>query len=170
MRETVSRSVESWGARTHLNVAGYLWVAGMLGLLAALEANKIGLYLVPPFGATLTILLLLPDAAIAQPYSVIAGSVIGAGVGTITSLFGQGIGMAVVAAAVAFGVISLLRAFHPPGVALAIYPILLRPGHWFPLLVVLPFAAIAVMSASILSRLVRDWPSYPKPLIKAARK
>ncbi|HVB33112.1 MAG TPA: HPP family protein [Patescibacteria group bacterium] len=158
--------VQSWGSTTRFNLAGYLWVAGMLGLLAALEANKIGLYLVPPFGATLTILFLLPDAAIAQPYAVVGGSVAGAAVGTITSLFGRGIDLAVVAAVVGFAFISLARAYHPPGVALAIYPILLHPGNWFPLAVVLPFTAVAVGSAALLSKLVQGWPPYPKPLLK----
>jgi CBS domain-containing membrane protein len=167
MRNLFSRIVDSWGTRTTLPAAGYLWIAGMLGLLAALETNKIGLYLVPPFGATLSILLLLPDATIAQPYAVVAGSVIGASVGTVTSLFGQGLAMAVLAALIAFAVISLIRAYHPPGVALAIYPILLRPGDWFPLAVVLPFAVTAVGSAALLSRWVANWPAYPKLLKKA---
>lgn len=138
----------------------------MFGVLAALEANRVGLFLVPPFGATLSILLLLPDSAIAQPYALVAGSVVGTSVGTIMSLFAQGVGMAVLAAVIAFAVINLIHAYHPPGVALAIYPLLLHPGHWFPLLVVLPFALIAVGSAALLSRLVDNWPAYPKPLGK----
>ena len=64
---------------------------------------------------------------------------------------------------------TLLRAFHPPGVALALYPVLLHPGNWFPLLVVLPFTVIAVGSAALLSRLVDKWPQYPKPLGKGSR-
>ncbi|MGH9326973.1 MAG: HPP family protein [Terriglobia bacterium] len=164
----VSKIIRSWGTKPTFNAVGYLWFAGMFGVLAALEANKIGLYLVPPFGATLSILLLLADAAIAQSYAVILGSVAGASVGTLISLFAQGAGMAVLAAVVALGAIELLRAYHPPGVALAMYPLLLHPGHWFPILVVLPFTAIAVGSAAILSKLVGKWPTYPKPLGKRA--
>lgn len=44
------------------------------------------------------------------------------------------------------------------------YPLLFHPGNWFPLVVVLPFTVIAVCSAAILSRLVHEWPAYPKPL------
>jgi hypothetical protein len=40
----------------------------MFGVLAFLEFNKIGLYLVPPFGATLSILLLV----VVLPFTVIA--------------------------------------------------------------------------------------------------
>jgi hypothetical protein len=44
------------------------------------------------------------------------------------------------------------------------YPLLLEPGHWFPLIVVLPFTLIAAGSAALLSRQVKKWPAYPKPL------
>jgi CBS-domain-containing membrane protein len=47
----------------------------MFSVLALLEANRIGVFLVPPFGATLTILMLLPDAPVVQPHALIAGSV-----------------------------------------------------------------------------------------------
>lgn len=164
MSNPLSRIIRSWGTRRAFNLPGYLWAAGMFVVLAALEANKVGLYLAPPFGATLSILLRLPDAEIAQPYALIGGSVVGAGVGTIMSLFAHGPEMAVVAAIVAFALINLIGAYHPPGVALALYPLLLHTGHWFPLLVVLPFTAIAVGSAALLSKLVRSWPAYPKPL------
>jgi CBS-domain-containing membrane protein len=72
--------------------------------------------------------------------------------------------MAIVAAVLAFGVINLIHAYHPPGVALAMFPVLLHTGHWFPLVVVLPFTVIAAGSAALLSRLVGEWPTYPKPL------
>ena len=75
----------------------------------------------------------------------------------------------VVAAVAAFGVTNLIRAYHPPGVALAMYPVLLHPGHWFPLSVVLPFTLVAVGSAALVSRLVREWPVYPKPLRDSRR-
>jgi CBS domain-containing membrane protein len=150
MSKVFSRIVQSWGTKATFNLAGCLWMAGMFGVLAALEANRIGLYLVPPFGATLSILYLVPDAAIEQPYALIVGSVAGASIGTLMSLFARGLDVAVVAAVVAFGVMTLLRAFHPPGVALALYPVLLHPGNWFPLLVVLPFTVIAVGSAALL--------------------
>jgi CBS domain-containing membrane protein len=136
----------------------------MFGVLAALEANRIGVFLVPPFAATLTILVLLPDAPVAQPYALITGSVCGAAVGTGTSFFGHDIGMAVLAMIAAFVVISLIRAYHPPGVALASIPVLLHPGPWFPLLVVLPFTVVAVASVAALSKWSRGWPEYPKPL------
>jgi hypothetical protein len=72
--------------------------------------------------------------------------------------------MAILAAVAAFGIINLIHAYHPPGVALAMYPLPLHPGHWFPLTVVLPFTVVAAGSAALLSRLVGERPAYPKPL------
>ena len=126
-----STIVQCWGTKPSLRISGYLWVAAMFGLLAILEANQIGVFLVPPFAATLTILVSLPDAPVAQPYALITGSVCGAAVGTGASCIGRGIGMAVLAMIAAFVVISLIHAYHPPGVALASIPVLLHPGHWF---------------------------------------
>ena len=90
-------------------------VAVDVGVLAVLEHDRIGLYLIPPFGATLTVLLDLPEAPVAQPYALIAGSVVGASMGTLLSLFSRGSLMATVAAVLTFGVINLIRAYHPPG-------------------------------------------------------
>src|ERR1700756_1710522 len=164
MSHLCSIVVRCWGTRPTLRLGGYLWVAAMFGLRAALEANRIGVFLVPPFGATLTILMLLLDAPVAQPYSLIVGSVCGAAMGTGGSCFGSGLAMAVLAMIAVFVVISLIHTYHPPGVALAAIPVLLHPGHWFPLLVVLPFTAAAVGSAAAMSKWLPGWPVYPKSL------
>lgn len=164
MRNRLSRIVNSWGTRATFHVYQYVWVLAMLAVLAALETNRIGLFLVPPFGATLTILLVLPDASIAQPYALIAGSVTGAALGTVLSIYHRGPVVAIVAAFLAFAVLNLMRSYHPPGVALAMYPPLLHAGLWFPVAVVLPFTTVAVASAALLSRMVKSWPQYPKPL------
>jgi CBS-domain-containing membrane protein len=164
MNITLGKVIRSWGTKPKLFIPGYLWALSLFGVLAFLEFDRVGLYLVPPFGATLCILLLLPDAPVAQPFALIVGSVVGASIGTLLSLFARDLGMAVVAAIVACLVISVLRAFHPPAVALSLYTVLLHPGNWFPLVVVLPFTVIAVCSAALLSRLVDKWPTYPKPL------
>jgi len=108
--------------------------------------------------------MLLPETPVAQPYALIMGSVCGAAVGTGVSFLGSGLGMAVLAMIAAFIVISLIHAYHPPGVALASIPVLLHPGHWFPLIVVLPFTAVAVGSAAAMSKWLRGWPVYPKSL------
>src|ERR1700747_1360664 len=97
MSHLCSNVVRCWGTRPSLRMSGFLWVAAMFGILAVLEANQIGVFLVPPFGATLTILMLLPDTPVAQPYALIAGSVVAAAVGTGCGCFGSGPGIAVLA-------------------------------------------------------------------------
>jgi len=58
----------------------------------------------------------------------------------------------------------VLRAYHPPGVALAMFSPLLHPGWWFAVQVVLPFTLVAVASAALMSRLRRGQTRYPAPL------
>ncbi|MHB1794153.1 MAG: HPP family protein [Acidobacteriaceae bacterium] len=158
--------VDSWGTKLRFSLGAYLWFLIMLAFLAVLQMKRIGLYLVAPFQATLTILHLIPDAAIAQPYAVVVGSVCGASVGTLMTVAGHSVWIAIASVAIAFVVIHLLRAYHPPGVALALYPALLHPGRWFPVTVVLPFTVTAVVSATLFSRMSRHWPKYPLPLRK----
>jgi CBS domain-containing membrane protein len=141
-----------------------LWFLLLLATLALITRNEYGLYLVPPFLATLSILHFLPDVAIAQPYAVISGSVVGASIGTLISRFGQGPIFAAAAAAAAFVILHLLRAYHPPGVALALYPALLHTPLTFPFFIVLPFAVLAVGSTALFSKLSPQWPHYPLPL------
>jgi CBS-domain-containing membrane protein len=143
---------------------GCLWMAALLGALTWLDFRGGGLFLIPPFAATLTILIYQPNVSIAQPIAVVGGSFLGASIGTVLSvLFGFGPGVALLAALAAMIVLPLLRVFHPPGVALAMCPALLHCGTWFAILVVLPFTLAAVISCALLSHLVSSWPRYPAP-------
>ena len=161
----LDRLVARWGASRRPDLAGCLWMAALLGALAWLDLRHGGVFLVPPFAATMTILLYLPDVAIAQPFAIVVGSTLGAAIGTVLSLvFGFGPAIAMVAALTALIVLPLLRAYHPPGVALAMYPALLHPGLWFAVQVVLPFTLVAVITAALMSRLLRSWPRYPVAL------
>ena len=164
MRHLWSSIVGSWGTKMKFSLPVYLWFLAMLASMAFLTKDKLGLYLVPPFLATLSILHFLPDSAIAQPYAVIVGSVAGAAIGTFMTIFGYGPLFAALGAALAFVVIHALHAYHPPGVALALYPALLHTHPMFPVRVVLPFAILAVGSAAFFSRLSSKWPKYPMPL------
>jgi hypothetical protein len=72
-------------------------MAVLLGVLAWLDFRG-GTFPVPPFAATMTILLYLPDVWIAQPFAIVFGSILGAAIGTVLSLFlGFGPGVAMVA-------------------------------------------------------------------------
>jgi hypothetical protein len=74
-------------------------MAVLLGILVWLDDRGGGTFLVPPFAAMITILLYLPNVAIAQPYTVIFDSTCGAGIGTApTSLLGFGPDVAILSA------------------------------------------------------------------------
>lgn len=163
MSEFVSRIGRRRGTRSRLNIAEYLWILCDIQRTGAAGGSAHRVISAPPrFGATPTILLDLPEVAVAQPYGLVAGSVAGASVGALLSLFSRGAIMAIVAAVVAFGIVNLIHAYHPPGVALTMSPLLLSPGHWFPLTVVLPFTVIATGAAALLSRLVEKMACLPQ--------
>jgi CBS domain-containing membrane protein len=82
--------VRRWGTISQLNTAEYVWILSMFGVLAMLEHDRIGLFLIPPFGATLTILIDFPEAPVAQPYALVVGSVVGVSIGTLLSLIARG--------------------------------------------------------------------------------
>lgn len=134
-------------------VIGEIWMTTLLGVLAWLGSSQNAIFLVPPFGASLAILLYLPEARIAKPLPVICGSVGGAVLGAILAVpLGTGPSTAVVAGLTAALVLTALKVFHPPGVALAMYPALMHVSPWFPLEVVLPFTLVAVLSAPLARR------------------
>lgn len=164
MQRHLVKILDAWGTRMKFSVSAYLWFLFMLAVLATLQRDRIGLFLVPPFLTTLTILHLLPESPIAQPYPVIVGSTVSAGIGTVMAMLSRSTWAIVGATGLAFIVIHLLRAYHPPAVALSLYPSLLHPSVWFPLRVVLPFMIVAVVSAAALCRVLPGWPRYPVPL------
>jgi CBS-domain-containing membrane protein len=161
----LSRILASWCTRHRPAALGCLWMAVLLGALTCLDLRDGGIFLIPPFAATLAILVYQPDVSIAQPAAVVCGSVVGATIGTLLSLLlGFGPGVAMLAALTAVIMLPLLRVYHPPGIALAMCPALLHCGARFPVDVVLPFTLVAVLSSALLSRLFSCWPRYPAPL------
>ena len=156
--------------RVALPALGTVWMAILLGALAWLDRRHGGMLLVPPFATTTSILLYLPQVSIARPLAIVVGCTFGAAIGTVASLvIGFGPGVAVLAAFVALIALHWGRVYHPPGVALAMYASLLHPGLWFPVEIVLPFTLCAVISAMMMSRLLREWPCYPSPPAEAGR-
>jgi CBS-domain-containing membrane protein len=155
-------SRKSWCKLTGPALLGCLWMAGLLGALTWLDLRDGTIFLLPPFAATLTILVYLPNTPVAQPVAVVCGSVFGAATGTVFSLvLGSGAAVAMLAALAAMIMLPLLRVFHPPAAALAMCPALLHLGPWFALEVVLPFTLVAVISWAVISRLLRGLPRYP---------
>lgn len=145
----------------------WLWAAILLILLAWADQalNAISLYLVPPFAASLSILLYLPQQPVAQPLPVIAGSTLSALVGTLVALFVHGPFPAAITGIVLLWALPRVGLYHPPAIALSLYPLLLHPGIWFPFAVVLPFTVVAVLSHIWFSRHLSHWPRYPREAV-----
>ncbi|MDA8343945.1 MAG: HPP family protein [Thermaerobacter sp.] len=144
--------------------SGYIWFVLMLALVALPDGQPgvLRVLLVPPFAATLSIVLRLSEQDVAQPLPVVLGSTLGAAIGTVFSFSVHGPVWAVVAAVATFVLLNALRTYHPPALALSMYPLLLRPSVLFPLIPVAAFTLVAVGSAAVLSRRVAGWPTYPR--------
>ncbi len=157
----------NWIYKGNISWLQAVWFLSILCILAWLDRTTNFVWLVPPFAATLTILLLLPKSPIAQPIPVVIGTTLAASFGTAVSMLVHGPIYAVLTALAIVIVLPFLRIYHPPGVALSMYPLLLHTGILFPVLVVLPFTLISVISCSVLSKLSKSWANYPLPLEKA---
>ncbi|MCY0878881.1 MAG: HPP family protein [Firmicutes bacterium] len=144
------------------NTARMLWAGGMLACLLVaghLAQLRTGL-LIPPFGATLSLLVYLPEQPVSQPLPVVGGSTLGAVVGSLGHLWWPSPWMAGIVAAALLLLLPRVGLYHPPAIALAIYTELLHPAFWFPWLVVFPFTALAVTSYALCARYTKGTP-YP---------
>ncbi len=148
----------------HLPWQTYIWLSVILGSFGVMDHFflHVTAFLVPPYAAILTLIVALPQKDVSQPAPIIAGGTLSAGVGSLLALWGHGPLLAAVAGIVAFSMLPGLGLFFPPGVALAMVPLLIKTTPWFPLLSVLPFTLLACGSASWLSAHVKKWPLYPK--------
>ncbi len=108
------------GLRAGVGAAAALGVSGLLVLAPDVDL-RLGLYMVAPFGASAVLLFAAPNSPLAQPWSAVVGNVASAlaGVAVVMSIpdraasAGLAVGLAILA-------MSLLRALHPPGGAVAL--------------------------------------------------
>jgi CBS-domain-containing membrane protein len=70
----LGRVITGWGAQYRPTLPGCLWMAVLLGALVWLDLRRNGIFLVPPFATTMTVLLYLPDVPTAQPFAIVTGS------------------------------------------------------------------------------------------------
>jgi CBS domain-containing membrane protein len=85
-------------------------------------------FLVAPMGATAVLLFAVPASPLAQPWPIIGGNTISAGIGILVALVvREPILAAGIAVALAIAVMSLCRCLHPPGGAAALLAVL--GGH-----------------------------------------
>lgn len=128
-------------------------------------ASHTVLFIIAPMGASAVLLFALPSSPLAQPWSVLVGNMMSAGVGVSCFLLITNIHMAAaisVAAAIAF--MFLTRSLHPPGGAIALYAVLGGPdihalGFNYMLAPVGVNSLVLILSAIIFNNLTRH--PYP---------
>ena len=136
MRDRLCRAVTD----TAFTATGILGLALIFLILGFLDDRMAMLWMVSSFGASLTLLLACPDSPLSKPYPALVGNVGSAGIGVASwTLLGDHMLAAVCLAVVgAIGMMSLLRAWHPPGGASAMLAVVGGPtihklGWWYPL-------------------------------------
>jgi hypothetical protein len=68
----LGRLLRSWCTLHRPDMLGCLWMAVLLGSLTGLDFRDGGFFLIPPFTATLAILVYQPNVSIAQPIAVVS--------------------------------------------------------------------------------------------------
>ena len=146
---------------------GALVALGLLGflLLSSRFDLAFGLYLVAPFGASSVMMFAVPNSPLAQPWSAVVGNTLGALIGVAMCLTvadpalrgALAVGLAIFAMTVA-------RAVHPPGGAIALTAALhpeevLPLGFWFALTPIASGTVSLVVLAMVYARLTGR--SYP---------
>ncbi len=118
-------------------------------------------WLVAPVGASAVLVFTAPASPLAQPWSVVAGNTLSAGVGLCCALGLPGPMFAgAVAVAAAMAVMMALRCLHPPGGAMALLVVLMHEQSWgFMLFPVLTNSVLLVLVAMLYNKLTRH--PYP---------
>ena len=105
---------------TGLGIGCTAWVMHALAVPLALQA-----WLVAPLGASAVLVFVLPASPLAQPWSVVAGSVLSALVAiACVHLAANAVLAAGLAVGLAVLVMGLCRCLHPPGGAVALLVVL----------------------------------------------
>lgn len=94
---------------------------GLTGLLLSPVADlQTGLYLIAPFGASAVLIFAVPNSPLAQPWSAIVGNSVSALVGVLCCILVEDATLRVaLAVGGAIAAMTMVRAVHPPGGAVA---------------------------------------------------
>jgi len=139
------RLVAALGALIGIGLTG--WVSTLL-----VPEPGVALLLAAPIGASAVLLFAIPSSPLAQPFSVIGGSVVSTAAGVFAAqLLGHGALAAGAAVALAIVLMSVLRCLHAPGGGCALVPVvggpaILAHGYAFALV---PFGLNAVLLVAV---------------------
>jgi CBS domain-containing membrane protein len=161
--------------------AGALCGVALAALLSGLAAAALGLagptatlMLVAPIGASAVLVFAVPASPLAQPWAVLGGNVVSAGVGMMVAALVPVPALAAgVAVGAAIAAMTILRCLHPPGGAAALTavlgsPLLAATGPWFPLLPVGLNSLLLVLAGLAFHRLTgHPYPHRPSAPVPA---
>jgi len=124
---------QSVNARERLRVvAGALLGLTLTAMLSQWLAGPLSLHtwLLAPIGASAVLIFAAPASPLAQPWAIVAGNTVSAGVGVLCALWiPNPLFAAPVAGALAITLMFTLRCLHPPGGAMAVLAVLAHAGH-----------------------------------------
>lgn len=126
--------------------AGLLLCEAVLHLLGAADGSG-HLLLIAPFGASAFLIFVVPNSPLAQPWSAVIGNTVSA-LAALAVIAVTPTPLIAAPAAIALSILTMaaLRAFHPPGGAVALATVLAHPAPDFP---GLTFAATPVAAGTI---------------------
>jgi CBS-domain-containing membrane protein len=123
--------------------------------------DDFNIWLIPPFGATMVLVMAVHESPLAQPKNIFFGHVLSAASGVIIFMFFGlsfiSIGLAV---AISVWVMMVTKTIHPPAGANPIIVILGGKGAGFILLPVAAGAIIIILFAIIFNKILKR--NYPK--------
>jgi len=135
-----------------------------IGFLSYLNMSINGsIWLIPPFGASMVLVMAVPESPLAQPKNLILGHVLSALSGVlIYTLLGQTFYALGAGVALAIFVMMITNTIHPPAGANPIIVILGGKGISFVLLPVTVGALIIIIFAMIYNKILgRNYPKSP---------
>lgn len=123
-----------------------------VGLLCQMVAQWLGAspWLVAPLGASAVLVFALPASPLAQPWPVMGGNTLSAGVGLlVAALLPDPAWAGALAVGLAIGAMFLLRCLHPPGGAMALLAVLTQASSpRYPFFPVLLDSALLVLAGA----------------------
>lgn len=146
-------------------------IGALLGILITailcfcFMASQTVLFVIAPMGASAVLLFALPSSPLAQPWAVLVGNIVSAGVGVSCFLLIANVPLAAaVSVSTAIALMFVTRSLHPPGGAIALYAVLGGPdihslGFDYVLAPVGINSLVLIISAMIFNNLTRH--PYP---------
>ena len=151
---------------------------GLLGTewISHLTLGELNPWFIAPMGASAVLLFAVPASPLAQPWSIVGGNLVSAGVGVLCAhTLGHGGLGAGAAGALAIGAMFALRCLHPPGGAVALTAVVGGPaiaelGYGYALWPVATNSVLLLTLALLFNNLMRRrYPHQPAPRLHPHR-